>query len=142
MPKINTIASVIPKYITVEGGCWIWNGKIGHNGYGHVTVNYRSKLVHRFFYEELRGPIPVGLQIDHLCDTRACANPSHMKVVTAKENQARTYSCTAINARKTHCPSNHPLSGANLYICPRGRRNCRECRRSDVLRHYAKFGRN
>lgn len=27
----------------------------------------------------------------------------------------------------THCPANHPLSGDNLYIHPRGGRRCRAC---------------
>jgi hypothetical protein len=70
------------------------------------------------------------LQIDHLCRVRHCVNPAHMEPVTPRENILRSpVALAAINARKTHCPQGHPLSGANLYRTPQGFRACRECRR-------------
>ena len=46
-------------------------------------------LAHRYYYEKLRGPIPEGMQIDHLCRLPACVNPDHLEVVTPTQNVRR-----------------------------------------------------
>ena len=68
--------------------CWIWNGCV-RNGYG--LFRYKEKVIgaHRFSYELLRGPIPKGLQLDHLCRVRNCVNPNHLEPVTQAENLRR-----------------------------------------------------
>lgn len=40
-------------------------------------------------YELLVGPIPPGLQIDHLCRNKICVNPAHLEPVTHRENLMR-----------------------------------------------------
>lgn len=37
----------------------------------------------------LRGPIPDGLQLDHLCRNPSCVNPAHLEIVTGAENIRR-----------------------------------------------------
>jgi hypothetical protein len=81
----------------------------------------------------LVGPIPEGMEIDHLCRNRGCVNPEHLEPVTRQENIRRSQSISVANAAKTHCPYGHLLSGANLYLRPnRGGRACRECVRKAI----------
>lgn len=69
--------------------CWLWLLKMTSAGYGYTRVHGKGQSAHRFYYEQAKGPIPAGLQIDHLCGVRACVNPDHMEVVTPMENTRR-----------------------------------------------------
>ena len=66
--------------------CWLWTG--GQSaGYGRFGFKGRPNLgAHRFAYELLVGPIPPGLDLDHLCRVRNCVNPDHLEPVTRREN--------------------------------------------------------
>jgi hypothetical protein len=105
-----------------SGDCWIWTGVLNHGYGGFAPIHGLLVLTHRFAYELLIGPIPEGLQLDHLCRVRSCVNPAHLEPVTQKENNRRA------QAIKTHCPSGHPYDEVNTYLW-QGRRKCRECRR-------------
>ena len=113
--------------------CWIWKASLSVGGYGKFALPSRKLIpAHRYAYETLVGPIPVGLQLDHLCRNRACVNPSHLESVTARTNLLRGESLSAQNARKTHCRNGHPLIGDNLvpYSLSRGQRRCLTCERA------------
>lgn len=72
--------------------CWTWQLRKGGTGYGHITVKSNDHLAHRWYYEQAKGPIPDGLQLDHLCRNRDCVNPDHMEPVTPLENTRRSRS--------------------------------------------------
>lgn len=103
--------------------CLPWPGVLNADGYGQ----------HRKVYKALVGPIPAGLDLDHLCRNRACCNPAHLEPVSRWENLMRGDTPARRNAAKTHCSKGHPFEGANLYIRPsRGTRECRICKAERV----------
>ena len=118
----------LAKIVAYPHGCHIWQAYTDTDGYGRFKVNGRMVNSHRFAYELFVGPIPAGLQIDHLCRARNCVNPAHMEPVTTQENTLRGDSGKH-HAVKTHCPQGHPYAGENLYVRPDGRRKCRACQR-------------
>ena len=81
--------------IIVDDGCWTIPGKSNNAGYTQVAYNSKWHLAHRIAYQILVGPIPEGLDLDHLCRNRACVRPDHLEPVTRSENIQRGY-----NARR------------------------------------------
>ena len=72
--------------------CWLWQGRPNRFGYGQFRgIRGRMIMAHRFAYVLLRGPIPAGLTLDHLCETPACVRPSHLEPVTNSENLRRRH---------------------------------------------------
>jgi hypothetical protein len=111
-----------------DDGCWVWMGTKMPNGYGHFWNDGKGVGAHRFSYETLSGPIPVGLTLDHLCRNKICVRPDHLEAVSQQENTLRSpIAPAAINARKTHCIHGHALTADNLRA--HKSRACRECHR-------------
>ena len=111
-----------------EEACWEWTGAKVF-GYGQVSIAGKAVRAHRYAYERFVGPIPEGLQLDHLCRNPGCVNPDHLEAVTGRENYLRGVGATAQNAVKTLCLRGHALAGENLIRTKAGR-ECRECRRA------------
>ena len=117
------------KFIPDLAGCWVWIASKNPQGYGWTTFKNRSYLAHRAVYELLVGPIPDGLQCDHLCLNKSCVNPAHIEIVTAKVNTLRGTNPCAISAKKTHCIHGHEFTPANTYRGVANRRDCLTCKR-------------
>lgn len=116
--------------VNQESGCWEWTACVTATGYGRAWNGKRPDWAHRVVYELLRGAIPHGKVIDHLCRIRHCVNPDHLEPVTDAENTARGDNSDVTRARhraKRFCKRNHPLFGDNVYHSPAGRRVCRKC---------------
>ena len=118
-----------------DKGCWIYTGKArATGGYGLIGTGnaqrgtFRHLSVHRVAYEALKGPIPIGLTLDHLCRTPECCNPEYLEPVTMRENILRGNGWAAKNARKTHCKRGHPFTSENTYTKGLHDRRCRACR--------------
>lgn len=111
-----------------DSPCIIWNGPT-RKGYGKAPGGH---LAHRATYQEARGEIPQGLELDHLCRTPLCVNPDHLEPVTRAENMRRRYE------DYTRCVNGHEFTVANTYIRPTGYRDCRTCIRERVARYKQK----
>lgn len=91
----GTLAERLVARIDIDdNACWIWQGYVTPNGYGLIGDGRgragTSIYTHRASYELHVGPIPEGLDIDHLCRVRACCNPQHLEPVTRAENLRRS----------------------------------------------------
>jgi hypothetical protein len=128
-------------------GCWLWQRGLTAQGYGKVRTGSRrtarlTRHAHLVAYELFVGPIPEGLELDHLCHSgavirgeclggptcphRRCVNPAHLEPVTPRTNTLRSRSVSAFNARKTHCKHGHEFTPVNTRV-RRGKRECRRC---------------
>ena len=103
----------------------MWQGHRHRAGYGMVVHQGRHWYVHRLVYVTAIGPVPDGLELDHLCRNRACANPDHLEVVTHDENMRRS---VGNNSLKTHCPAGHAYTSENTHVS-QGKRSCKTCGR-------------
>ncbi len=122
-------------------GCWEWTACITSTGYGRIWDGRRADWAHRVVYVAIRGRIPTGLVLDHLCRVRHCVNPDHLEPVTDAENTSRGDCPDVTRERhraKRWCKRGHPLFGNNLYRNPNGRRVCRTCRRIHKATYSAK----
>jgi len=116
--------------------CWLWIGCAtpSANGslYGRFRLNGRLLMAHRIAYELMVGPIPKGLELDHLCRSTLCINPFHHEPVTHRVNIMRGRNLGSFNAHKTHCPKGHPYDDDNTYVYSSGSRSCRACHKRSI----------
>lgn len=119
------------KYV-IDGECWRFTGSTGTHGYGQMSLTLPDgrqtvRLAHRLAYESWVGPIPEGMQIDHLCRRKTCIRPEHLEAVPQRINILRSDAPSAIAHRTNRCHRGHDLTSA--YVSPQGHRYCRACRR-------------
>lgn len=138
--RINTIEHILMNLEPVtESGCLIWNGSIRSDGYCQVKWKQKMRFIHLIIYEHFKGPIPDGLEVDHICRVRCCANESHLEAVTPSENSIRR------DAVRANCKNGHPLkalvrNGLNrnparrCLICRKERDRQRWIKRKEQIR--------
>jgi hypothetical protein len=128
--------------------CWVWKASVAGPGkYGHFHVSGGSTAAkgrvrvyaHRWSYEEVVGPIPDGLELDHLCRNPRCVNPAHLEPVTHAENHRRRrgFRTGPYNVGDA-CRHGHPRNAENTGINAYGYRFCRPCARAKTARYAQK----
>lgn len=124
----------------VDDECWTWMGaKSGNLGYGVFYVcEGRNVPSHQFSYRLFCGPVPDGLELDHLCRKPLCCNPLHLEAVTHAENCLRGVGPTALNAKKSRCVRGHLFDSGNTHIPKGGGRKCKRCHADRMKRFYRK----
>lgn len=129
------------KYVVADAGhatpCWLWTGTTLKTGYSYFYMHGRARFGHRVSYVHHVGPVPDGLDLDHLCRVRRCVNPAHLEPVTRSVNILRGLIPGIVRARSaavTHCPKGHEYTPENVYVDRNGCRMCRECMRQNCRR--------
>lgn len=94
-----------------SGECLLWTGALVR-GYGVISIDGKTRYVHRVMYEIKNGPIPEGLDLDHLCRTPTCVNPAHLEPVTRSVNVARMLD----KQPKDRCRRGHKYAAAGRAV--------------------------
>lgn len=110
-------------------GCWLWVGPHVGGGYGALWVNGHNRVAHRLLFEKINGPVPVGLELDHLCRVRCCVNPKHLEAVPRKVNLGRGLHRNRV---KLTCLRGHPFD----TVKRQGQRRCSVCHAQANNRYY------
>lgn len=87
------------RFVSVDADrCWLWTGAVAPNGYARFGVTPSVTVdAHRWFYEQMHGPIDDGLVVHHCCHVlpcvdgvqckhRRCVNPAHLMATTQAKN--------------------------------------------------------
>jgi hypothetical protein len=139
------------KYVIPEpnSGCHLWLGAVNESGYGKIDSGGRrgrTLKAHVVAYELAKGPVPPGLELDHLCRVPCCVNPDHLEPVTRRENTIRG-DCPEVTrkrfAARLYCVNGHELKAENVRVERAGayfRRRCRKCESSRYERKRASQG--
>lgn len=102
--KGQTAAEILWQRSEPHGECILWMGVVDKiSGYGKLQGSlWAACSPHRLSWMLANGPIPDGLEIDHVCHTidptcrdvpcrhRRCINPDHLEAVTRAENNRRS----------------------------------------------------
>jgi len=139
MAKGQTIKERILSKIAINtDDCWLWTGsrfRKPTGDYSQIRIGNREtgrvRKAHTISYEAFLGPVPKGLELDHLCHNTLCVNPKHLEPVTHSENMKRRK-----DSGLSHCKHGHKYTKKITYINTRGRRECRICK--DISRIKSK----
>ena len=110
--------------------CVLWTGHKDRDGYGR---RHAGRSAHQIAYEQVYGPIPPGMDVDHICFVRACVNPEHLRLLHPSINRGLT--CRSF---QTACLRGHPFDEVNTYRAPSRPtwRGCRACARINARARY------
>lgn len=123
---MNVMDRFDTKVVPLTDGCWMWTASLTvHGGYGQFNDGSTMVRAHRWSYEQHVGPIPDGLDLDHLCRNRWCVNPDHLEPVSRGENLLRGYAARGV---ADSCAQGHPFDESNTFTRANGARGCRTCR--------------
>lgn len=133
---LTVVERLAKRFVIEPSGCWSWTGHRDSWGYGVFSVRGAGRRAHRVVWELTKGKVDVTLQIDHLCRNRACVNPEHLELVTARVNALRSHMFRTL---KTHCKRGHEFTPENScwrwseYYKSR-QRTCRACLNARVAK--------
>lgn len=125
--------------VDAESGCWISGYSTASHNYGQVAwwegETQRNCTAHRAAYVHHSGEqIPEGMVVDHMCSTRKCVNPDHLRLLTNAQNAART---NGEDWPLGTCKRGHPDTERVTYGSST-KTYCRLCRLEDQRKYRAR----
>ena len=83
------------RWVKSPDGCLISTYSVASHGYAQIgwgsKVNGRGMTTaHRAAWSHVKGRIPDGMTIDHICKNRRCVNVDHLRMLSNFENARRT----------------------------------------------------
>lgn len=114
-------------------GCWLWQGSLTRalEPYPRFYDPEKKKTfrAHRWAYEHWIGAVPADWDVHHECRNKLCVRPDarHLIAKPKLQHVIEEGVPPGVNALKTHCPEGHPLSGDNLMLVGKRRRQCYTC---------------
>lgn len=133
--------ATLQRRVVQDGECLRWQGSHDRLGYARISYLGVNRLAHVLVWEFANGPVPDGLDIDHVyqagCRYRDCIRIEHLEAVTTAVNcqRARPYHKVGLCAKGIH-----PQSGPGKCVeCNRDwwAKN-KDRRRTYNARYYAK----
>jgi hypothetical protein len=103
-------------------GCVLVTHRLDREGYAF----HGSSRSHIVAWVNAHGPIPEGMEVDHLCRRRNCKAVHHLELVTRSENEKRK--SWKYRAKRKQCPKGHDLQ-VNRVVTSEGGVICRQCNR-------------
>jgi len=91
MPPGPVPMDPLTRHTINDKGCHIWSGAVHKSGYGQIKWQGKSTVAHRVVYTLIKGDIPNGAVIDHLCNVKLCVNPEHLEAVSYSMNTQRAW---------------------------------------------------
>lgn len=127
---MNSVADRFWSKVDKSGHCWLWTASCTPRGYGSFWFEGRLMPAHVWSWEQVFGPVPEGLQLDHVydwgCRHRHCVNPSHLQPVTSVENTRRGH---ASRNSDVQCRHGHRRDETNTRYRANGDVLCLDCKR-------------
>lgn len=113
-------------------------GTTNHNGYRQIMMKGKRYMEHRVIYEMRRGPIPDGLEIDHINGVKDDNRIENLRVVTHAENQHNRKPTKGFYLKKRmgKFQSQIAVGGKNIYL---GHYDTEEEAREAYLEAKAKY---
>lgn len=76
-----------PKVQVTSAGCWEWQGSKDKLGYPRFADDSNTvRMAYRVWWEHNYGPVPEGLELDHICHNHSCVNLDHLRLATSRQN--------------------------------------------------------
>jgi hypothetical protein len=123
-------------HVGATNECWPWLRWRDRQGYGKTKFFDKTVIAHRLAYSFVKGPIPAGLLIRHVCDFPPCCNPHLLVTGTNSDNRADAIARGRIlptrpprpKQSRSACSKGHSFDDANTRLASVGMKQVRICR--------------